>query len=60
MRPPRSFFTRDWCSFVRLRFGFLMMNVPLPTYAALYRSSGAGFAAAGAFDFFSSWVLLEF
>ena len=40
MRPPRSFFTRDWCNFVRLRFGFLMMKVPLPTYAALYRSSG--------------------
>jgi hypothetical protein len=27
-------FTLDWCSFARLRFGLLMMNVPLPTYVA--------------------------
>ena len=56
MRPPRSFFTRDWCSFVLLRFGFLMIKVPLPTYAALYRSSGTGFGryTLGSFtDFFS-------
>lgn len=31
-------FNFDWRRFFALRFGFLMMNVPLPMYSALYRS----------------------
>jgi hypothetical protein len=32
LRAPRwGFFTRDWRSFMRLRLGLLMRNVPLPT-----------------------------
>jgi hypothetical protein len=40
LRAPRcGLFTRDCCSFLRLRFGLLIMNVPLPMYSALYSLS---------------------
>lgn len=40
LRAPRcGLFTRDCCNFLRLRFGLLMMNVPLPIASALYSFS---------------------
>lgn len=40
LRDPRlTFFRFDWRCFVLLRFGLLMMKVPLPTYSALYSLS---------------------
>jgi hypothetical protein len=42
LRDPRlGFFSWDWRVFIFLRFGLLMMNVPLPTYSALYNFSSA-------------------
>lgn len=34
--PGLGLFSRNWRSFFLLRFGLLMMNVPLPRYSALY------------------------
>lgn len=39
--PRRRFFTRLCLSLRSLRLGLLMMNVPLPTYSALYNFSSA-------------------
>ena len=39
--PRRRFFTRLWRSLRSLRFGLLMMNVPLPIYSVLYNFSSA-------------------
>ena len=36
LREPRlGFFSLSWRRFILLRFGLLIMNVPLPTYSAL-------------------------
>lgn len=37
--PVLGLFRRNWRSLRRLRFGLLMMKVPLPMYSALYRFS---------------------
>lgn len=39
--PRRRFLTRLWRSLRSLRFGLLMINVPLPIYSVLYNFSSA-------------------